>query len=291
MPRRLRVHVPGGFYHVTLRGNHQRDIFIVDSDRHLLNTIVARALEKYGAQLHAYCWMKNHLHLLMRVDTEPLGSPMRQIAAEFARAMQRKLSTTGHYFERRYHAKLVVFDAYLMQLVRYIHLNPVRACVVADAVDFPWSSHHVYIGARDEPWVCTDFVLRMFGTERAKAVAAYLDFISSPGDDAVLAETPPVEATLPADDENTVDNQRPRASARSRQTLLELIAEACQRFEVSRDDLESQLRDAYLVKVRAWIAFQATKRRVATLAAVARELHRDEATLRYAMRAYPQEME
>ena len=125
MPRRLRIHVPGGFYHVTLRGNHQQPIFERDEDRWLLNLIVARALDRHDARLHAYCWMGNHLHLLLQVGVSHLGMPMRQIAAEFARAIQLRMATTGHFFERRYHATLI------------------------EATDgYPWSSHHAYLGER-----------------------------------------------------------------------------------------------------------------------------------------------
>jgi len=96
MPRPRRVHVDGGFYHVTLRGNHQQNIFVAEGDQRLLSQIVARAVEKHGARVHAYCRMTNHLHFLVQVSETPLGKPMHQIAAEFARAMQAKLQTTGH---------------------------------------------------------------------------------------------------------------------------------------------------------------------------------------------------
>src|ERR1700741_1204574 len=130
MGRPLRLHLPGGFYHTTLRGNHREDIFTVDSDRGLLNTIVEFALSKHGARIHAYCWMTNHLHMLVQVGEEPLSALMRRIASGHARAYQANRKTPGHLFERRYHAVLVDADAYLMELVRYIHLNPVRARLV-----------------------------------------------------------------------------------------------------------------------------------------------------------------
>jgi len=293
MPRRLRIHLPGGFYHVTLRGNHQQEIFFADGDRSLLNKIVARAIDEFGARLHAYCWMTNHLHFLLQVGNEPLARPMRQIAAEFARAMQLKLDTTGHFFERRYHATLVDTDAYLLELLRYIHLNPVRAGLVDDPARFRWSSHHHYTGGRVEPWVTSDFALNMFSDNRARAIAAYQGFLQS----AVAPSWEPSMATNSADSavlgtDEFLARVRPETSRlRSKQSLPGLIVEACRRFEVDVERLHSPLRDAYLVKVRAWIAHQAGDRRIATLAAVARALGRDEATLRYAMRTYPAELE
>jgi REP element-mobilizing transposase RayT len=292
MPRRSRIHVPGAFYHVTLRGNHRQDIFVAEHDRALLNVIVARSLDKYGARLHAYCWMRNHLHLLVQVGTEPLSNPMRDLAGEFARAMQAKLVTTGHFFEHRYHANLVDTDSYLKELVRYIHLNPVAAGVVDHPARFPWSSHHVYSGTRDEPWVTTDFVLGIFGSSRKAAISAYLEFVAS--DDAGEWQPPDVQL------EPLTDRRFDRAvglvpnapaAVGSRKSLDELVADACARFEVSREVLAEPIRNSYLTKVRAWIANHAVKQRIASLSDVARLLGRDEATLREAMRRYPHEVE
>ena len=296
MPRRLRIHLPGGFYHVTLRGNHRSVIFIAETDRQLLNLIVARTLEKFDARLHAYCWMTNHLHFLLQVGAIPLANPMRQIAAEFARAMQSKLETTGHFFERRYHASLVDVDSYLLELVRYIHLNPVRACIAADAAGFRWSSHHAYMGSRIEPWVTTDFVLAMFGAERGCAQSAYVKFL---GCDAAATWAPPVDGrgnqlAVLGDDNFIVRAQRSSlamTSAHTKANLTELIAEACRRFEVDTSRLASPVRDRFLTKVRAWIAHQARERGIASLAAVARELGRDESTLREAMRLHENEID
>lgn len=292
MPRRLRIHLPGGFYHVTLRGNHQQNIFVAEHDRRLLNVIVARAIAKYGARLHGYCWMRNHLHLLMQVGTEPLSNSMRDIAGEFARAMQAKLLTTGHFFERRYHANIVDTEAYLKELIRYIHLNPVTAGIVDDPARFPWSSHHAYMGTRSEPWLTTDFVLSVFGSSREAAIAAYLRFVGS--EDA--RDWQPPETAIGAGQERAFDRSIARAlhaspPGKPRKSLDELVAEACRRFEITRELLREPGRDSYRSKVRAWIANQAIKQGVATLADVARLLGRDESTLREAIRRYPKEVD
>jgi REP element-mobilizing transposase RayT len=275
-----------------LRGNHQQDIFTAENDRSLLNMIVARAIEKFGARVHAYCWMSNHLHFLLQVSDEPLARPMRQIGAEFARAMQVKLETTGHYFERRYHATLVDADFYLLELVRYIHLNPVRAGLVSHPSGYRWSSHHAYLGTRIEPWVTTDFAMRIFGADRARAVAAYQSFLNC---DQEHPWTPVAEHGIQpgvvGSQEFIARARRASVSMSVRGTLSDLIVEACRRFEVAPEKLSSPLRDTYLTKVRAWIAHQAKVRHIATLSAVARVLGRDEATLREAIRTYPEEIE
>jgi putative transposase len=291
MPRRLRVHLPGGFYHVTLRGNHQHDIFFAEEDRALLNLITARAIATYDARLHAYCWMTNHLHFLVQVGLRPLSEPMRNIASEFARAMQIKLATTGHYFERRYHATVVDTDSYLKELVRYIHLNPVSAGVATDPARYPWSSHHAYVGSRSESWLTTEFALSMFGQTRERAIDAYRAFVRA--EDALEWEPRRmIGAELAfATDRFTAEAMNASVIIRTRQTLPELVEEACRRFEVNAPELGSTTRNPYLSKVRAWIANHAVKRRVATLATVARLLARNEATLREAIRRYPKEVE
>jgi REP element-mobilizing transposase RayT len=288
MPRRPRIHQPGGFYHVTLRGNHQRDIFFSSADRALLNSIVAKAIETYDARVHAYCWMSNHIHLLMQVGDAPLAESMRQIAGEYARAMLSRMRLSGHLFERRYFARLVGVDSYLLELVRYIHLNPVTANLAADPASYLWSSHHNYLGRRNESWVTCSFALEMFGSSLEKAIAAYLDFV---GSEDALEWRPPEEAgRAPKEKRAPVISPSPSPTQLQSQTRLHnLIAEACRRFEVSLDQLQSPARDPYLAKVRGWIASQARQRRITSLAEVARALGRDEGTLRYAMRTYPGE--
>jgi putative transposase len=283
MPRPLRIHVPGGFYHVTLRGNHRQAIFLSPEDHVFLNQTVAETIELHQARVHAYCWMTNHIHMLVQVGDVRLGRTMLRIASRYARTVQKRLETTGHFFERRHHPILVDADAYLLALLRYIHRNPIAAGMVASAADYPWSSHHAYIGLRHEPWVTTDFALRMFHPERARAVASYLRF---------MREKPARETSSPFDGLNRNDPRvlgdddfmarladgAPRASPRL--TLDELLDEACQRFSVTLEDLRSPSRQRGIAGVRAWVARQAIGRRMASISAVARTLNRDESTVR-----------
>ena len=160
MPRSPRIHAPGAMYHVTLRGNHRQAIFFTPDDRSLLTRIVRDIIVECDAQLHAYCYMTNHVHALLQVRDTPLSRIMLLIAGRYARSVQARLETTGHLFEKRYHALLVDADEYLLTLLRYIHLNPVRAKLASSPDDYPWSSHHAYVGNRCEPWVTTEFALR-----------------------------------------------------------------------------------------------------------------------------------
>jgi REP element-mobilizing transposase RayT len=276
MPRRPRVHAAGAFYHVTLRGNHRQAIFRHHGDRAVLNSLVAEQLEEAGASLHAYCWMTNHLHLLVQVSNVPLGRPMQGIGARYARWYQSALPTTGHLFERRYHALLVDKDSYLLELVRYIHLNPVRAALVKDPIEHPWSSHAVYLGERDEPWVRTGFVLGMLAPDPARARSAYGQLVQqgmlSLDDDASSSGGGAAELL------NRLRLAEP--DSRAAESLEELILRHCESFHIQPEDLTSSRRDRRLAHIRATIAHDAISRRVSSLAAVARRLNRDESSLR-----------
>lgn len=289
MPRQPRLHVPGGFYHVTLRGNHRHDIFFTPEDRQRLEAIVAEVIERFKSRLHAYCWMTNHIHALVQVSDTPLGTLIRRIAGRYARTVQRRFQTTGHLFERRYHAVLVDADEYLLELLRYVHLNPVRARMVDHPDDYPWSSHHAYVGTRSQSWVTTDFALSMFHREPNHAAAAYRRFVEGAvglAPASPLTECHPGDSRILGNDRFLATVLGPSWKPRSRQTLRELVDEACQQFGVSDALLVSTSRARGVTRVRAWIAHQALQRRIASLAAVARALHRDESSLRDSVRRH-----
>lgn len=275
MPRPLRIHVPDGFYHVTLRGNHQQDIFSIESDRALLNTIVVAALLKHEAEVHAYCWMTNHLHLLIKVGTVPLGSLIRQIAAGYARAYQKRLETTGHLFERRYYASIVDTEAYFLELLRYIHLNPVSAGLVPEVDRYRWTSHHVYVGGRSDPWVTPAFALQLFSPDPSRRVAMYLDFL----------ERGPRTTQVPLPPGGTTACTPGTASV-----VATLAADASRRFGIPIANLHARVRNPKVAMVRAWVAKAARDQGLASLSEVARFFGCDQAALRHAMERFRREL-
>lgn len=289
MPRSLRLHVPGAFYHVTLRGNHRQNIFFSAADRGLLDSITAEVLGRFGARLHAYCWMTNHVHLLIQNGDTPLGQLMMRIAGRYAHTVQRRVHTTGHLFEKRYHPILVDADEYLLELLRYIHLNPVRAHMVKHPSDYPWSSHRTYIGAIVQPWVTSDFALRLFHPQRHLAVAAYARFVEAPLPESLRS---PFEACNPNDprilgsDDFAAKLLGTAWKPKSRKALADLITEACQHFSVTEAALQSPSAQRHLTRARAWIAHEAITLRAASLSAVARHFNRTEAALRHSVKRH-----
>ncbi len=283
MPRSPRIHAPGAMYHVTLRGNHRQDIFCTRDDRGLLTTLIREIIENCGAQIHAYCYMTNHIHAMVQVGDTPLSKIMLLVAGRYARRVQARLETTGHLFERRYHAVLVDADAYLLTLLRYIHLNPVRANLVSSPDDYPWSSHHVYLGKRAEPWVTTAFALRMFDSDRERAIAAYRAFMACPPASSPLADCNARDPRILGSDSFAYkllgDNWKPQVST----TLRQVIDDACTKFEVTVAELRSASRLANIVRAREWIADQAIAAGIASLASLSRYFNRDASSFRHTM--------
>jgi putative transposase len=286
MPRPLRIHVPGAFHHVTLRGNHREKIFRVDSDRLLLNTIVELALAKHAARIHAYCWMTNHLHMLIQVGADPLANLIRRIASGYARAFQANRDTTGHLFENRYHSVLVDTDTYLLELVRYMHLNPVRAKLVQKAHQYRWSSHHTYSGIDIDRWVTTDFALDMFAAGKAKSISAYRKFVDCDADvipspfDEIDPERPHILGGEAFAARMSTERRRPPAA----DAIESLIAEGCNRHGVVRAEVESDRRNPRVAQTRAWIATEALARGISTLTGIARAMNCDPKTVEKAIR-------
>ncbi len=289
MARPPRIHVPGAFYHVTLRGNHQQDIFFTFGDRHFFTDNLAETIARFGARIHAYCLMTNHVHLLIQIGDAPLGRLMLRIAGRYARKVQKRLGTTGHLFEKRYHPTLIDVDRYLLAVLRYIHLNPVSAGIVARAADYRWSSHHAYVGTRAEPWLTTDFVLKMLHCQRARAIAAYHRLVDN---EYSTADNFPFDRCNPHDPRVLGDDQflgKLRGNSRqppSPKTLDDIIDEACTNFSVRLEALQTSSRQRPLAKARAWIAYRAVTLRIATLSEVARKFGRSEGALRHSVRRH-----
>lgn len=281
MPRQRRIHVSGGLYHAVLRGNHRQAIFDGSDDYLCFEDIVARALERYGASLFAYCWMTNHVHLAIRIADAPLGSVMGIVASRYARAKQRAVATTGHLFERRYRARLVDADRYLLALVRYVHLNPVRARMVDDPRDYRWSSHCAYLGAPCPRWLRIEPVLEVLGRPADTARAEYRRFMNeAPGDAEREAITPDARGGPARRHESGSPPRARTAGQRARPHDLDaIIAAVAAEHGLALDDLRSKRRHPALVRARMEIARRALIAGVANLSQVARQLNRAPTTL------------
>ena len=202
----------------------------------------------------------------------PLGRLMQTVASTYARRKQQQVPTTGHLFERRYRAILVDNDAYWLTLVRYIHRNPVEAGIVADPVDYRWSSHRGYLGRTCPAWLTMTPTLGMFGSGAGDAVAAYRRFVA---DDATPESTPYGAAVIAQELMTGFE----LGDGRNHQSLEEVVTQVSTELGVDPKLLVSGSRDSALVHARLEIARRALATGAASLAAVAARLGRSASTL------------
>lgn len=192
MARPLRIEYAGAFYHITARGNEQKDIFREDIDREHFLGYLETAVRRYKAVIHVYCLMGNHYHLLLSTPEGNLSRIMRHINGGYTTYFNKRHNRFGHLFQGRYKAILVDADPYAGELSRYIHLNPVRAGMVRQAEQYKWSSYAVYTGkTKTPPWLTVDWLLQYFGKIPAEAREAYSFFVKA----AVAPDEDPLKDT------------------------------------------------------------------------------------------------
>ncbi|WP_367268239.1 transposase, partial [uncultured Thiohalocapsa sp.] len=178
MARPLRIEFPGALYHVTSRGDRREPIYEDDADREQFLATLAEVVERYNWLCHAYCLMTNHYHLLVETVDGNLSKGMRQLNGVFTQSSNRRHGRQGHLFQGRFKGILVDKDSYLLELSRYVVLNPVRAGMVTAPEQWCWSSYRVTAGESAPPgWLETDFVLGQFAEDRERAQARYKRFV------------------------------------------------------------------------------------------------------------------
>lgn len=146
MARPLRIELSGGLYHVTSRGDGREDIYFSDADRRAWLALLGQVCGRFNWVCHAYCLMSNHYHLAIETPEGHLAQGMRQLNGVYTQRVNRTHGRVGHVFQGRYKAILVEKDSHLLALARYVVLNPVRAGMVGDVGDWPWSSHAAMVG-------------------------------------------------------------------------------------------------------------------------------------------------
>lgn len=187
MARPLRLEFPGAIYHVFSRGNRREPIYSDDRDCESFLEVLGRACDRNNLVVHAYCLMTNHYHLLVETPDGNLARGMRHVNGTYTQRFNRRHDRVGHVLQGRYKAILVQRGGYLLELIRYIVLNPVRAKLVSDPVEWQWSSYAAVIGKTHPPsWLNTEWSLGQFADDRSKAVSAYISFVAA----GVNAESP-----------------------------------------------------------------------------------------------------
>jgi REP element-mobilizing transposase RayT len=180
MPRQPRLDAPETLHHVMVRGIERTVLFRDDTDRADFVARVAHLAEQGAWSVFAWALIPNHAHLLVRTGQRPLPRSMRSLLTGYAGAFNRRHHRVGHLFQNRYKSIVVEAEPYLLELVRYLHLNPLRTKVVSDLRDldrYPWTGHSALLGTVPRPWQDTATILTQFGPTTRRAVHAYRAFI------------------------------------------------------------------------------------------------------------------
>lgn len=191
IPRKRRNWYPGAIYHVVVRGNHKDDIFMNRNDYLQYMKYLNETNEKYPFKLYSYCLMTNHVHLLIATIDIEIWTIMKDINWHYSTYFNYKYEKVGHLFQDRYYAELIERESYLLQVSKYIHLNPVKACIVDNPIKYPWSSYGVYMGLYRSSLVYEDVTMAYFQYDRElyrlyieskeSEEGKYIDFETVPG--------------------------------------------------------------------------------------------------------------
>ena len=282
MARKPRIHYLSALYHVMLRGNGGEEIFFEDDDcRHFLK-LVAGGVARFEHRIHAFCLMANHVHFAIQVGEVPLSKIMQNLSFRYTGWINKRRGRTGHLFQGRYKAILVDQDSYLLELTRYIHLNPVRAGLVKDPVAYLWSGHRCYLSKEQVPWLTMEGVLSQFGKQMGAARAGYAQFVAE-GLGARRREEfhrGNHEGRLLGDDD-FVSQVLAKAEAQIGRPprLSAIVAAVCQEGDLPEAALHVAGRRSQAAQARWLVGSLATDLNSASLTEVARYFGRDVATL------------
>ena len=178
MSRPLRIEYSGAVYHLTSRGNARSNIYVTDADRVEFLKLLSQTCQRFNWQSYAWCLMNNHYHLVIETAEANLSRGMRHLNGVYTQTFNRTHKRVGHLFQGRYKAILVEKESYLLEVIRYVLLNPVRANMSKTAGQYPWSSYRAMIGKTTTPdWLEKDWVLGHYGERLSTAQKHFIKFI------------------------------------------------------------------------------------------------------------------
>jgi len=178
MARPLRIEYDGAVYHITSRGNGRENIFLDEEDREIFLNLLTSVKERSNWLCHAYCLMDNHYHLMIETPEGNLSKGMRQLNGVYTQRFNKRHNRVGHVFQGRYKSIIIDKESYLLEVSRYVVLNPVRAGVVATPSEWKWSSYKGTAGlSNPHPLLTTDWLLGQFDREKSKAKDKYIAFV------------------------------------------------------------------------------------------------------------------
>jgi hypothetical protein len=224
--------------------------------------------------------MPNHVHLAIQIAETPLSKIVQNVAFRYTRWTHRKQGRTGHLFQGRYQAILVDEDSYLLELVRYIHLNPVRAGMVANPREYRWSGHRAYVGIESLPWLETDWVLSRFAKRRKTCQQRYEAFVLAGRDEGHRSEfhRGSEDGRVLADDRFLEEILHKPVPNQPDVSLDTIVAYVSRQYAVSEEDLRGASRNRMLSEARSVVGWLSCRLKVASIKDVASYFRRDPST-------------
>lgn len=241
MARKPRIHYEGALYHVISRGNNKEFIFSKDEDKNIYLQTILRYKEKYDFKLYAYCIMDNHAHMLIEVGEVPLSKIMQCIQQVFTMKYNKKYNRTGHVFEQRYKAILCNKDEYLLNLVRYIHQNPVRSGI-KEKLNYAWSSHSIYIAMKENKLVDYKYILSILSKDKSKAIKEYAELMEEKIDLERIKD-----GELDKEIEQVKEHKKKEIKKFDHNYLIQKV---CQHYKVETNELFKKTRKQKIVNAR-----------------------------------------
>lgn len=289
MARKTRIHYPTALYHVIMRGNASQDIFFDDEDRIRFYLLLQEGTEKYGHRIHAFCLMTNHVHLAIQVGDVSLSRIMQNLTFRYTKWINWRQNRSGHLFQGRYKAVLVDADSYLLELTRYIHLNPVRANMVQIPAEYPWSGHRAYLGRETIPWLTTDWALSLFSKNSARARIGYSDFVDQGKNDGFQQEyhSGSTHESRVLGDDTFIDKVLTHAESKplKRISLEDILHKVRLKYGIEEKDLKAPGKSRKHSEARGVAAWLLLETGASTLSKLSRVTGRDISTLSNAAKA------
>lgn len=271
-----------------LRGNGGCDVFADDKDWYRFFLLLQEGVERFGCRVYAYCLMDNHIHIALQVGEVELSKVMQNLSSRYTRWANWRHQKTGHLFQGRYKAILVEEDAYLLQLVAYLHLNPVRAGMTAEAGDYRWSSHRAYMGLEIIPWLSCDLVLGQLSRKTSTARRLFADFVSGEVDKGHRCEfhgKGNLDPRICGEDDFLSDVLHQAQEVPTvRPDLVATLQCVADYFDCDIERLKASGQERQLSRIRAFAAWAVVEYSSSTLTALGVLLSRDVSTLSSAAR-------
>ena len=281
MARKPRIHFNGAVYHVLLRGLEGKPVFRNVADRRAWETLVVEGTDRFDHRIHGFCWMNDHVQLAIEVGDVPLSRVMQNLSFRYTRYYNSKHELDGPLFHGRYKAILIDPEAYLNELVRYIHNNPVRSGKAKSAADYKWSSQAAYAGEDDRAWVTTERVLDGFGKTPKGARTAFRKFVDAGRDEGERRDLDRGTdgGRLLGDAKFRKKALKPAKEIVKPMNLNQLVRLVCKEEGIKEAALKDESRARRESGIRQTIAYLAMEFSIANLTALAQRFNRDLTTM------------